>query len=329
MQVNIVEQKLVSCNSYNHLKEEDDYISEENSEESDFNEMDNEVFNNTSSIKTERRNFNAESSEKEVGIITDNDTYDCQEKEEQDKEGDDSCKTTVVYPFTVSLQKKGSHYASGALVDKRWILTAAGGFYNVRESIKLFRARLGSVNSKEGGSFVPLKAVEIHPSYVLGKPSFDLALLRIATPVDYTDYIRPIRLSQIKHKVLSAKFLITYWPRLIVNGQSLPSTAKERIKHNSMRVSTQRLIPWDECRQLMNRGSEVLKNSSLCLRPIVTHHSSCMPDVGAPVVAKDGLWGITSGWTSKYCNVHPSPTIFTRLSSSSVRSWLDPLLINV
>uniref|UniRef100_A0A2A4JYQ1 Peptidase S1 domain-containing protein n=1 Tax=Heliothis virescens TaxID=7102 RepID=A0A2A4JYQ1_HELVI len=246
------------------------------------------------------------------------------------EDDEDEAKSTLIdYPFSVSIQKKGAHYVSGALIDKRWILSVAAEFYNVRDTLKLFRARLGSVDCKRGGSLVPIKRVEIHPYYIYGKPNFDVALLRMAIPVDYSEVLRPIGISNINGKVLSAKFMTTYWPRIVLNGKTLPKTAKERIKYNSMRVSTQRLIPIDKCKNIMAAIKEYINESSLCLKPVVTHHSVCMPDAGAPVVAEDGLWGITSGWISPSCPNLAAPTIFTRLSSPSVRSWLDTQLLNL
>lgn len=41
------------------------------------------------------------------------------------------CKRTGLsdYPYSVSIQKKSSHYASGALVHWKWILTVASEFF--------------------------------------------------------------------------------------------------------------------------------------------------------------------------------------------------------
>ncbi|CAH2252053.1 hypodermin-A-like [Pararge aegeria] len=230
------------------------------------------------------------------------------------------------YPYSVSILKKGAHYVSGALIHKEWIITVAEEFYNIRETIKLFRARLGSVNCKKGGALVPLKKIEIHPSYVYNQPGFDLAMLRIGQVLQCSNYIRPITLSIVKGPIANAKFLSTYWPRLMVNGKVLPQTAKERMKPHSMRVSTQKLIPWDKCYDIIQTYNLTLDSSSLCLEPIMSHHSPCMPDVGAPVIADDGLWGITSGWISDDCATYPSPTIFTRISLEPTTSWLDTLL---
>ncbi|KAJ0171604.1 hypothetical protein K1T71_013154 [Dendrolimus kikuchii] len=237
--------------------------------------------------------------------------------------------TLVNYPFSVSIQRKGAHYATGALVNKRWILSVAREFYYVRESIKLFRARLGSVDCKRGGTVLPFKSVTVHPSYIYGKPNFDLALLRLGEPVNFTSFIKPIKLSKIRADIINAKFMTTYWPRIIVDGKVLPESATERIKYNSMRVSTQRMIPLSECKKTMKRLNESLENSSLCLTPVKTHHSVCLPDAGAPVIAEDGLWGITSGWISNECPTKPGPTIFTRLSSRLVHSWLEANLFNL
>ncbi|KAJ8709969.1 hypothetical protein PYW07_009335 [Mythimna separata] len=241
----------------------------------------------------------------------------------------ESRSTLVDYPFSVSIQKKGAHYVSGALIDKRWILSVAGEFYHIRDSLKLFRARLGSVDCKKGGTVVPIKIIEIHPYYIYGKPNFDVSLLRMAMPVDFSEVIRPIGISDIKGKVLSAKFMTTYWPRIVLKGKTISEKAGERKKYNSMRVSTQKLIPVHICKNVMTSIKEYINESSMCLKPVVTHHSVCMPDAGAPVVAEDGLWGITSGWISPTCPDFPAPTIFTRLSSPSVRSWLHTQLLNL
>ncbi|CAH2097895.1 unnamed protein product [Euphydryas editha] len=285
-----------------------------------------EVYNSSSREKPERlADVNSHIQDNDNGNST-TEGYICKDTElnTQKQVGIRNFKTN--YPYSVSIQKKGSHYASGALVDKRWILTVAREFYNIRESIKLYRARLGSVNCKKGGELVPLKWIEIHPSYVYKQPSFDLAMLRIAKVLEFSEFIKPIRLSNVKGRVVNAKFLSTYWPRLIINGNVLPENANERLKPNSLRVSTQKLIPWDKCYKLSQIHNFSLDVSSICLEPIISHHSPCMPDTGAPIVADDGLWGITSGWTSPECLTHPSPTIFTRISLTRIRSWLDSLL---
>lgn len=73
------------------------------------------------------------------------------------------------------------------------------------------------MDCKKGGSLVPIKRIEIHPYFVPGKPNFDIALLRMALPVDYSDVLRPIGVSNIRGKVLGAKFMTTYWPRIVVS----------------------------------------------------------------------------------------------------------------
>ncbi|KAJ8710901.1 hypothetical protein PYW08_009416 [Mythimna loreyi] len=260
-----------------------------------------------------------------IGNVTCGYQYNSSNEEDEDE----SKSTLVDYPFSVSIQKKGAHYVSGALIDKRWVLSVAAEFYHIRDTLKLFRARLGSVDCKKGGTVVPIKIIEIHPYYIYGKPNFDISLLRMAMPVDFSEVIRPIGISDIKGKVLSAKFMTTYWPRIVIKGKTISEKAEERMKYNSMRVSTQKLIPVHICKNVMTSIKEYINESSMCLKPVVTHHSVCMPDAGAPVVAEDGLWGITSGWISPTCPNFPAPTIFTRLSSPSVRSWLHTQLLNL
>lgn len=54
----------------------------------------------------------------------------CKKYRYEDEEAESRSSATLInYPFSVSIQRKGAHYATGALVDKRWILTCAGEFY--------------------------------------------------------------------------------------------------------------------------------------------------------------------------------------------------------
>ncbi|XP_030024394.2 hypodermin-A isoform X1 [Manduca sexta] len=308
---------LISCQDYSAI----DYYSVESYEGDIFNE----VFNSSTKEKPKRIKLIKNVTSKELKDLENkmaptrcnHQVFTISEESDEDKN------LLIGYPFSVSIQRKGAHYATGALVNKRWILSSASEFYNVRETIKLFRVRLGSVDCKRGGSLKPIKHFEIHPSYVYRKPSFDLCLLRMAALVHYSQVVQPIKLSKVTAKVISAKFMTTYWPRIVIKGKVLPKYAKERLKQSSMRVSTQKMIPWDECSVMVAAANETLDESSLCLKSIARHHSACMPDVGAPVIANDGLWGVTSGWTAANCTASLSPTIFTRISSAAVRSWLD------
>ncbi|XP_050667838.1 trypsin-like [Leptidea sinapis] len=294
--------------------EYDDKIKDYDSENSSVDSVSNEVFKNSSREKPPRiASIEVDSQEGMTSV------------REQLAINETTVRPKMIvwdYSFSVSIQKRNTHYATGALVSDRWIITAAADFYNVRESIKLFRARFGTVNCKKGGVLRALKGIEVHPLYVPNNPDYDVALLRLAQPIIFSDVIKPISISKHSVNIVSAKFRTTYWPRLIVNGQVLPETAKERTKQNNMRVSAQKTIPWEKCNQLLQSSNYTLDHSSSCLEPIVTHHSTCMPDVGAPVTADEELWGITSGWTLPDCDAKNSPTLFTKLAARDVQAWL-------
>ncbi|XP_037965788.2 trypsin [Plutella xylostella] len=237
---------------------------------------------------------------------------------------------TTFYPYryTAAILRKGSYYAAGALITQKLILTAAGPFFTMQSSIRLFKVRLGSLHNKQGGQLMPLKSIQIHPSFDPKKPEFDVALVEMGYKVDISDSVKPTDISSSNEKVVVAKFLVSYWPRLIVNGLPLPSSAEERIKFNYLRVSLQSYLPRDTCLWVYKAAEVALDESSMCLTPLVTHHSVCTPDVGAPVVAEDGLWGVTSGYVASNCKKTPSPTLFTRLSTPAVKSWIAEIKKN-
>ncbi|KAL0812146.1 hypothetical protein ABMA28_009524 [Loxostege sticticalis] len=172
----------------------------------------------------------------------------------------------------------------------------------VRETIKLYKVRLGSVDCKRGGVVLPIKHVDVHPSYQSGQPSFDVALITLSQPVEMTEYIKPIRLSSVTNNVIKAKFMTTYWPSFL-------------------------LFFFLKCKSRDTGNIHIILTYGKYTKQLYLLRSLLLsPDVGAPVIADDGLWGITSGWTSPQCSVYPSPTLVTRTAMPHVRSWLTSVL---
>lgn len=86
----------------------------------------------------------------------------------------------------------------------------------MRESIRLLRVRLGSINYKKGGVIMPVKLFEIHPYFDDKKPNFDLALVMLAKPARYTPNLHAIRLQKVPRDVTATHFIVTSWPGPLV-----------------------------------------------------------------------------------------------------------------
>lgn len=99
------------------------------------------------------------------------------------------------FPWTVSVKLNGQPICGGSLIDRSWILTAAHCVvgYNPRN----LTVRLGAYRIKDTSETqtveLPVSMFIVHKQYSMPRPfSNDIALLRMAEQVDYSDYIIPV-----------------------------------------------------------------------------------------------------------------------------------------
>ncbi|KAH0594002.1 hypothetical protein MHUMG1_08325 [Metarhizium humberi] len=88
------------------------------------------------------------------------------------------------FPFIVSIRQGGSHICGGSLLDSTTVLTAA-------HCIKcLDFVRAGTLDSRQGGVEVEVASAALHPRYSRIQRHDDIAILKLATPIEESDTIR-------------------------------------------------------------------------------------------------------------------------------------------
>uniref|UniRef100_A0A8C8YYP3 Transmembrane serine protease 12 n=1 Tax=Prolemur simus TaxID=1328070 RepID=A0A8C8YYP3_PROSS len=105
---------------------------------------------------------------------------------------------TGAWPWLVSLQIKYgsllSHVCGGSLVRDKWVLTAAHCIKDVSDPL-MWRAVIGT-NNRHGDhghtKKIKIKAIIIHPDFILESYINDIALFHLKKAVRYNDYIQPI-----------------------------------------------------------------------------------------------------------------------------------------
>ncbi|XP_065805957.1 putative serine protease 42 [Labrus bergylta] len=100
------------------------------------------------------------------------------------------------WPWQVSLQIFGGHVCGGSLINKEWVMTAAHCFFSASPTdwqVSLGRQNLQGENPNEVTKSVD--TIILHPNYDSVTSDNDIALLRLSTPVQFTDYIRPVCLA--------------------------------------------------------------------------------------------------------------------------------------
>ncbi|XP_034947847.1 LOW QUALITY PROTEIN: uncharacterized protein [Chelonus insularis] len=213
------------------------------------------------------------------------------------------------WPWQVALYKEGDYQCGGALINDRWILSAAHCFYHAQN--EYWVARIGATRR---GSFpspyeqiLTLDYIGLHPEYIDNGFINDVALLRLEKPVIFSDYVRPICLPNNEPKS-GTICTVTGWGQLFEVGRIFPDTLQE--------VELP-LISTEECRRkTLFLPLYRITSGMLCAGLKDGGRDACMGDSGGPLVCrgpddKYTLHGITSNGYG--CARPGRPGVYTKV----------------
>lgn len=169
--------------------------------------------------------------------------------------------------------------------------------------------------------------VMLHPNYVGGVAPFDIALLRLDSPLNFVDdVIERIRLPP---------------PGVIPSGNvqlfGWGSTSMTNIPFipDVLQTATKDLLSLDICREVLRsryplQGSAI-HSTNLCTGPLDTTVTACTGDSGSPIVQEsdDGvvIVGVAS-WISEFpCGAINAVSVYVRASAfiDWIFAWTGPL----
>ncbi|XP_078039351.1 uncharacterized protein LOC144471309 isoform X2 [Augochlora pura] len=233
------------------------------------------------------------------------------------------------WPWQVALYKEGDYQCGGALINDRWILSAAHCFYHAQD--EYWVARIGATRR---GSFpspyeqvLRLDYISLHPEYIDNGFINDIAMLRLEKPVIFSDYVRPICLPEAEPKS-GTMCTVTGWGQLFEIGRIFPDTLQE--------VQLP-VISTEECRRkTLFLPLYRITSGMLCAGLKDGGRDACLGDSGGPLVCsgsdnKYTLHGITSngygcarpGRPGVYTKVHHYlPWIEHTISRDDIRSTM-------
>ncbi|XP_074481238.1 ovochymase-1 isoform X2 [Sebastes fasciatus] len=218
------------------------------------------------------------------------------------------------WPWTVSLQSNGRHYCSGALIHRRWVLTAQHCNVRAKEDVVVLGVHDFQFSSSQT---VPVDEVFNLPQDGSFPPNFDLSLLHLSVPARFSSQVSPVCVPDEDEDLDGSWSCVTTgW------GASKATVDVDPDRLNHVRLT---VVNHTSCRELWGGG--LITDSHICTHPAGS--ASCMGDSGAPLLCRKRgayfLFGVVT-WGSGRCDAE-KPAIFTRISD--YHSWITEVTEDV
>ncbi|KAK4873159.1 hypothetical protein RN001_015188 [Aquatica leii] len=208
------------------------------------------------------------------------------------------------FPYQISLRYNGEHNCGGSILNQNTVLTAAHCVDQFPSEYSSIVA--GSNKLDEGGELRNIARYIIHEKWNPSKATDDIALIKLAEPLEFTTYIQPIT-AEDTFTPANVKCVLSGW-----GITSYPGDIPNELQYMNGVVANLNV-----CKLIFSQGSYPVLDSNICANA-GNGIGACKGDSGGPLVSNNKQIGIAS-WVVLCARGYPD--VFTRVSYYS--DWIN------